>query len=169
MSRGFVSAFMRSALVAVLLFMPALASAKVQKGMRAPGFSLSSLKGDKVSLAALTGQVVVVDFWAQWCEPCKRELPELDKLQKDYAGKGVKILAVNIDKERDNADKLVRLLKLSLVVLLDPAGSVAATYDLPKMPTSYIVDKKGVVRFVHEGFESGDLARFKKELDELTK
>jgi peroxiredoxin len=145
------------------------AHAKVGKGQRAPGFSLASLKGDKVSLAGLAGQVVVVDFWAQWCEPCKRELPELDKLQKAYAQRGVKIVAVNIDKQRDNADQLVRTLGLSLDVLLDPSGAVAATYDLPKMPSSYVVDKKGVVRFVHEGYENGDVARFKKELDELIK
>ena len=145
------------------------AHAKVQKGQRAPGFSLTTLKGDKLSLSALAGQVVVVDFWAQWCEPCKHELPELDKLQKEYAGKGVRIVTVNIDKQRDNADKLVRLLGLSLDVALDPSGSVAASYDLPKMPTSYVLDKKGVVRYVHEGYESGDVARFKRELDELTK
>jgi peroxiredoxin len=157
-----------SAAVALALGVPASAHAKVGKGQRAPSFSLSSLKGDKVSLAGLAGKVVVLDFWAQWCEPCKRELPELDKLQKEYAQKGVKIITVNIDKQREHAAELVRTLGLSsLDVLLDPAGAVAATYDLPKMPSSYLVDKKGVVRFVHEGYENGDVARFKKELEEL--
>jgi peroxiredoxin len=158
-----------SAAVALTLGAAAPAYAKVGKGQRAPGFSLSTLKGAKVSLAGLAGQVVVLDFWAQWCEPCKQELPQLDKLQKEYAAKGVKIITVNIDKQRDNADQLVRTLGLSLDVLLDPAGAVAATYDLPKMPSSYVVDKKGVVRYVHEGYESGDVARFKHELDELLK
>jgi len=156
-------------MAAAVLLAPPPASAKAAKGQRAPGFNLSSLKGDKISLSGLAGQVVVVDFWAQWCGPCKEELPQLDKLQKEYAGKGVKIITVNIDKQRDNAEKLVKLLGLSLEVLLDPSGNVAASYDLPKMPTSYVVDKKGVIRYVHEGFESGDVARFKKELDELVK
>ncbi len=169
MSLRGVSFTMRFILVLALLCGSSLAWAKVQKGQRAPGFSLTTLKGEKLSLSSLAGQVVLIDFWAQWCEPCKHELPELDKLQKEYAQKGVRILAINIDKQRDNADKLVRMLGLSIDVPLDPAGSVAATYDLPKMPTSYLVDKKGVVRFVHEGFENGDVARFKKELDELTK
>ena len=161
---------MRALLTGLLLAAaPQVALAKVQKGQRAPSFNLTTLKGDKVALSSLNGQVVVVDFWAQWCEPCKRELPELDKLQKEYAGKGVTILTVNIDKQRDNAEKIVRMLGLSLPVLLDPAGSVAATYDLPKMPSSYVIDKKGVVRFVHEGYENGDVARFKKELEELAK
>ena len=156
-------------IVLVTCALAGVAAAKVQKGQRAPGFSLASLKGDKVSLGAMAGKVVVVDFWAQWCEPCKRELPELDKLQKEYASKGVKILTVNIDKQRDNAAQLARMLGLELDVLLDPAGAVAATYDLPKMPSSYVLDKKGVVRFVHEGYENGDVARFKRELDELIK
>ena len=145
------------------------AHAKVSKGQKAPAFNLTALSGSKVSLASMAGKVVVLDFWAQWCEPCKRELPELDKLQKEYASKGVSIVTVNIDKQRDNAEKLVSLLGLSLPVLLDTAGSVAATYDLPKMPSSYVIDKKGVVRFVHEGYEPGDVARFKKEIDELNK
>jgi len=158
-------------LVAALLMLAAPAYAKVGKGQRAPGFALTALDGNKVALSSFAGQVVVLDFWAQWCEPCKHELPELDRLQKDYAGKGVHIVTVNIDKQRDNADKLVRLLGISsLKVLLDPAGSVAATYDLPKMPSSYVIDKKGIFRFVHEGFDgSGDVSRFKHELDELTK
>lgn len=146
------------------------AEAKVGKGQHAPGFSLTALDGGKVSLSSFGGDVVVVDFWAQWCEPCKHELPELDRLQKQYASKNVEILTVNIDKQRDNAERLVKILGLSLKVLLDPAGSVAATYDLPKMPSSYVIDKKGVVRYVHEGFDgSGDISRFKKELDELTR
>jgi cytochrome c biogenesis protein CcmG, thiol:disulfide interchange protein DsbE len=146
------------------------AFAGASKGQRAPEFALPTMRGQTVALSSLRGKVVLVDFWAQWCEPCKKELPQLDKLAKEYAGKGVVVLAVNIDKQRDNAARLVKQLGLSLDVLLDPAGSVAAAYDLPKMPTSFVVDKKGIVRYVNEGFEGpADVDRFKKELDELTK
>ena len=117
-------------------------------GKPAPDFTLpvaaNGESGARMQLSELRGRPVVVDFWAQWCEPCKHELPELDKLHKEYARKGVRIVTVNIDKQRDNADKLVRLLGLQLDVALDPSGSVAASYDLPKMPTSYVLDKKGV-------------------------
>ncbi len=151
-----------------LLLLSASAHAGIGKGQRAPDFNLPSLKGPRVSLSSLKGKVVLLDFWAQWCEPCKKELPELDKLAKHYSN--VVILTVNIDKQRDNAEKLAQSLGLSLPVLLDPAGAVAGQYDLPKMPSSYVIDKKGIVRFVHEGFEgSGDVDRFKKELDELSK
>ena len=158
---------MRKLLLLLALATPAFAG--VTKGQRAPDFALPTLAGARMSLSSLRGKVVIVDFWAQWCEPCTKELPQLDKLQKEFAGKNVVILAVNLDKTKDNAQKLAQQLGLSLPVLLDPAGSVAATYDLPKMPTSFLVDKKGIVRFVHEGFEgSGDVDRFRSELNQLT-
>jgi peroxiredoxin len=150
--------------------MSSTAFAGVTKGQKAPAFSLPTLKGPAVALANLRGKVVLIDFWAQWCEPCKKELPELDKLAKAYAGKGVVVLTVNIDKQRANAERLVKQLGLGLEVLLDPSGSVAASYDPEKMPTSFVVDKKGIVRFVNSGFDGpADVDRFKKELDELTK
>ena len=147
------------------------AFAGVGKGQRAPEFSLPSLKGPEVSLASYKGKVVLVDFWAQWCEPCKRELPQLEQLARQYAARGVVILAVNIDKQRENAERMAKQLGIATVdVLLDPAGSVAGQFDPPKMPTSYVVDKRGIVRFVNEGFDGPqDVARFKQELDELTK
>lgn len=158
------------ALVMGSLFLGGAALAGVSKGQRAPDFSLPSLKGPRVALSGLRGKVVLIDFWAQWCEPCKKELPELDKLSRQYAAQGVVVLTINLDKTRENAERLAQQLGLSLPVLLDPAGSVAATYDLPKMPSSFVVDKKGIVRFVHEGFEgSGDVERFKHELDELAR
>jgi peroxiredoxin len=154
--------------LALMLSVALPAFAGVNKGQRAPDFALPTLKGGKTSLQALRGKVVLVDFWAQWCEPCKRELPELEKLWREYGARGVVVLSVNLDKQRDNAERMARELGLTFDVALDPSGSVAGTYDLPKMPTSFVVDRKGVVRYVHEGFEVGDVARFRRELDELT-
>ncbi|HEX6834995.1 MAG TPA: TlpA disulfide reductase family protein, partial [Polyangia bacterium] len=154
--------------IVALSLVAGVAFAGVGKGQRAPEFSLPSLSGSTVALSSMRGKVVLIDFWAQWCEPCKKELPQLDRLAKEYAGKGVVVVAVNIDKQKENAERMVKQLGVSLPVLLDPAGSVAATYDLPKMPTSFLVDKKGIVRFVHEGFEgSADVDRFRSELNQL--
>jgi peroxiredoxin len=162
---------MRKLIVVVWTLLSAsVAFAGVGKGQHAPDFTLPALKGGNVSLSSLKGKVVLIDFWAQWCEPCKKELPQLDRIAKDYAGKGVAVIAVNIDKQRANAERMVKQLGLSLDVLLDPAGSVAGSYDLPKMPTSFVVDKKGIVRYVNEGFEGPqDVSRFKQQLDELTR
>lgn len=162
---------MQRLVLAATLLASATAFAGVGKGQRAPGFALPTLKGPKESLAAHKGKVVLVDFWAQWCEPCRKELPELEQLARQYAARGVVVLAVNIDKQRDNAERMARQLGLSTVdVLLDPAGSVAGQYDPPKMPTSYVVDRKGIVRYVNEGFDGPqDVTRFRQELDDLTK
>src|SRR5215475_5246781 len=156
--------------VALSLLSAGVALAGVGKGQHAPDFSLPSLHGGTVSLSSLRGKVVLIDFWAQWCEPCKKELPQLDRLSKEYAGKGVVIVAVNIDKQRDNAARMVKQLGVTLPVLLDASGSVAGSYDPPKMPSSFVVDKKGIVRYVNEGFDGPkDVDRFKQQLDELSR
>ncbi len=147
---------------------PAHAEAKI--GDRAADFTLPALDGSKVKLSELKGSVVVVDFWASWCVPCNKELPALDALARRYAeaGKPVVVLAVNIDKERDNAEKLVAQARIAtLLVLLDPAGAAAAAYDLPTMPTSYVIDAKGVVRSVHAGYSSGDERKLADDIDRL--
>ena len=144
--------------------------AEVVKGQKAPDFFLTTLGGNRISLAGLRGKVVLIDFWAEWCGPCRLELPVLDKISRDLAGRGVVVVAVNIDKQRGNAERLVKSLGLSLDPALDPTGQVAATYDLPKMPTSYVLDKTGTVRFIHEGFEgSKDAAKIRAELEGLAK
>jgi thiol-disulfide isomerase/thioredoxin len=146
----------------------ALAAGKV--GGRAPDFTLKTLAGKEVSLSSLRGKVVLVDFWASWCKPCKKELPELDKLAKAYkaAGAKVEIIAINIDSERGNADKFLKGAKVgSLTVLLDPGGTSAELYRPGTMPTSYVVDAKGIVRHVNEGYSAGDEEKYKKQIDAL--
>lgn len=157
-------------IILALLFSASSAWAGAKKGQPAPDFSLPTLRGPTVSLASLKGKVVLVDFWAQWCEPCKRELPQLAKLSKEYEKKGVVFLAVNLDKQRENAARLATQLGLTFDVPLDPTGKVVGAYDPPKMPTSYVIDKTGVIRYINAGFDGPqDIARFKQELDSLTK
>lgn len=156
--------------LAFLLAQTAFAAAKV--GDRASDFSLPTLDGGKVKLSELKGKIVLVDFWASWCVPCRKELPALDALQKKYAdaGKPVVILAVNIDKDRVNAEKLLAAIKIgALKILLDPDGKVAGAYDVPTMPSSFIIDDKGLVRNVHAGFSAGDERAFAKEIEALVK
>jgi thiol-disulfide isomerase/thioredoxin len=148
----------------------AFATAKV--GDRAGDFSLPGLDGTKIKLSDLKGKIVLVDFWASWCVPCRKELPALDAMQKRYAdaGKPVIILAVNVDKDRANAEKLLAAVKVgSIRILLDPDGKVAGAYDVPTMPSSFIIDEKGLVRNVHAGFSSGDERTFAREIEALVR
>lgn len=158
-----------SLLFAVLMgLVSTSAEATPRAGDKAPDIDLPALRGGRVKLRELAGKVVVVDFWASWCEPCKRELPELEKLSRELAQKGVTVVAVNIDQERKNAAELAQKLGLTLPVALDPDGKVAEKYDPPKMPTSFVIDQRGVIRFVHAGYDGArDIARLRQELSGL--
>ena len=158
---------MRSCLVAlVLASVPARAD--LPPGRPAPPFDLPGLDGKRVALAPLRGKVVVLDFWASWCGPCKEELPALEKLKAAYEARGVAFVTVNLDQDRGNAADLVKRLRLTLPVGLDPGGKVADAYQLPAMPTSFVIDRAGVVRHVHAGYRgSSDAAQLAREIDGL--
>ncbi len=137
-------------------------------GQKAAEFALPDLSGRQVILGRLRGKVVVVDFWASWCEPCQKELPELQKIADEMAPR-VMVLALNIDKDPKAAAQAARMLHLTLPVLLDPQGKVAEQYNPPKMPTSYVIDREGTLRYVHEGYDGvGDMSRLRQELIQLT-
>ncbi len=159
------------ALVA-LVTIAGVAAAAGKAGNRAPDFSLSKRGGGTVKLSGLRGKVVLVDFWASWCKPCKKELPALDKLAKAYkdAGADVVIIAINIDTERANAEKFLKSASIKhLTVLYDPQSTTAESYAPPGMPTSYVIDKKGIVKTVHAGYVAGDEKKVKAEIDALLK
>ncbi len=153
-----------------LCLLAAPAAARQEAGKPAADFTLPDLLRAPTRLGELRGKVVVLDFWASWCEPCLKELPELEKLHRELSPRGVVFVAVNLDKELKNALDLVRKLQLTLKVLHDPEGKVAEQYDPPKMPSSYVIDKSGVVRFVNEGYNGApDLARLRKQLEDLSR
>lgn len=150
-------------------FLGGPAQAGQDAGKAAADFTLLDGAGQKLQLSSLRGKVVVLDFWASWCEPCKKELPELARIQRELGDKVV-ILALNIDRERATGQEAARRLGPGLKVLFDPEGKVAERYDPPKMPTSYVIDRQGVVRFIHEGYDgAADAARLRRELAGLTK
>jgi thiol-disulfide isomerase/thioredoxin len=158
---------MRS-LLAVIVLISSTAFAETRVGDRAGDFSLKDLSGQTVKLSDLKGSVVLVDFWASWCEPCKKELPALDALAAKYPK--LVIIGVNVDKKRENAEKTLKALSISkLRVLLDPDGATPSQYDLPKMPSSFVIDQKGIVKSVHGGFEDGDEKKVESEIQSLLK
>jgi thiol-disulfide isomerase/thioredoxin len=161
---------MRAALAVLFLCSVTSPALAVKPGDRAPEIDLPSLSGKRVKLSSLRGSVVVVDFWASWCVPCRKELPALDALAKRYADdrQPVVFLAVGIDKERANAEKQIAASKVTrLEVLLDPDGKTAAAYDIPTMPSSFIIDAKGLVKHMHAGYQSGDEKKLAAEIDAL--
>jgi cytochrome c biogenesis protein CcmG, thiol:disulfide interchange protein DsbE len=121
-------------------------------GQPAPGFALPDAKGSVVALESLRGKVVYVDFWASWCGPCRRSFPWMNEMQQKYGGKGLAIVAVNVDKRRADADKFLAQLPATFPVLFDEAGTSPAAFGVKGMPSSYLIDARGNVVSVERGF-----------------
>jgi len=152
-----------------LIGMPALALA-VEVGEPPPEINLPDLNsGKKISLAALRGKVVVIDFWASWCAPCKEEMPVLESLYKRFKDKDLVIIGVSVDNEAANAKKFLSGVKVSFPIVHDAGHVVADKFKPPRMPTSYIIDKVGKIRFVHAGFRKEDAKKIEDEVTKLLK
>jgi thiol-disulfide isomerase/thioredoxin len=135
-------------------------------GRPMPDMQLAALNGGKgIRLSELRGKVVLLDVWASWCAPCKQELPMLDDMANRLRAKGVEIVAVSIDDNREDAETFLRSRpSWSLRLAHDPEGKLPGKLQPPKMPSSYIVDRRGVIRHVNAGFERGDAQRLEARL-----
>lgn len=141
-------------------------------GNTAPAFTLKSLSGAEKSLKDYQGQVVFVNFWASWCPPCKQEFPELNELANEYKSNGLAVLAINVDKSADRVQSFLEKMKVTpdaIQILLDPQAKVVASYVARSMPSSFIIDQKGVIQFVHFGYSEKDPAKWRAEIDQLLK
>ena len=141
-----------------------------QVGTPVPEIRVESLSGKAIGIGDYRGKVVLLDVWASWCGPCKQELPMLDDMAKRLRGDGVEVLAVSIDQERAN---LVQFLKArprwSLTIAHDPQGAIADRLAPEKMPTSYIIDRAGTIRYVNVGFEPADAAVIERRLVDVAR
>jgi peroxiredoxin len=155
------------AVVGLTLTLLAAGVHALDAGAKMPEIGLNDLSGKPVNLASLAGKVVVVDFWATWCAPCKEELPVLQKLYKKYGAQGLVIIGVSVDKDAANLGGFLKKLAVTFPVVHDANHGVSGRYAPPRMPSSYIVDRKGIVRYVHGGFRADDAAVFEKQIQEL--
>jgi thiol-disulfide isomerase/thioredoxin len=113
---------------------------------------------------SLLGQVVYVDFWASWCDPCRRSFPWLRALHEKYAAKGLVIVAINLDKDREAADRFLVKYPAPFRVAFDPAGGTAEAFHVQAMPTSYLVGRDGRVLETHAGFDSKQAAAIEQRI-----
>jgi peroxiredoxin len=141
--------------------------AALDAGAKMPEIGLKDMAGKPVNAASLVGKVVVIDFWATWCAPCREELPVLQKLYKKYASQGLVVVGVSVDKEAANITQFLQKMPLSFPIVHDAAHAVTGKYAPPRMPSSFIVDRKGIVRYVHGGYRSDDAAEFEKQIQAL--
>jgi cytochrome c biogenesis protein CcmG/thiol:disulfide interchange protein DsbE len=122
---------------------------------------------DPLELASLRGKVVLVDFWASWCEPCRHSFPWLNEMQAKYANRGLVVIGVNVDRERAQADRFLHDVPAQFRIVYDPAGTLASRYDLPGMPASYVIGPNGEVVQRHLGFRAALRAEREAELQQL--
>jgi peroxiredoxin len=133
----------------------------------AADFSLPSRAGQSVSLAALRGQVVLINFWATWCGPCRKEMPLLEQIQKKYAPLGFTMLGINVEEDTTQMEAFLGDVPVSFPILLDPANTISKLYDVAAMPSTVIIDRKGNVRYIHQGYQPGDESRYQDVIRQL--
>lgn len=139
--------------IALMLSQNTLAANKAEGP--APDFTLKSSDGSNIRLSEQKGNIVLINFWASWCGPCRQEMPLLEEIQKKYSKLGFTILGVNVDKDQAKADKLLKDIPVTFPVLYDNEGKVSKLFDIDSMPTTVIVDQDGNIRFHHRGFKPG--------------
>ena len=141
----------------------------VSTSAAAPDFTLRALDGPNVRLQELRGRVVLVNFWATWCGPCRQEMPHLNRLYEKYRGSGFQLLGVNIDEDARAATELAAKLGVKFPVLLDTDKKVSRLYDMSAMPATIVIDRDGKVRYLHRGYQSGYEDTYDKQIRELLK
>ncbi len=158
--------WLRAAALALTLAASSLVSASTSV---APNFTLPSRGGDMVSLEGLKGQVVMINFWASWCGPCRQEMPLLDQMYKRYSPLGFTLLGVNVEANIKDAEKLLASVPVSFPVLFDQENTVSKLYDVNAMPSTVFIDRKGNVRYLHRGYKTGDEGEYLNQIRALLK
>ena len=130
----------------------------------APAFSLQSREGTQVALADLRGQVVMINFWASWCGPCRQEFPALDQIYAKYKPMGFTLVAINVESEKSDAEKFLGATPVNFPILFDPGNVVSGKYGVSAMPTTILVDRQGRVRWQHRAYKPGDEAKYIEQI-----
>lgn len=139
------------------------------KTIPAADFTLPASSGNNIRLSEQVGEVVMINFWASWCAPCREEMPLLDNLYGKYRDLGFTILGINLDENRDDAAKVLEQIPVSFPVLFDPKSEISRLYDVRAMPTTILIDRDGNVRALHKGYMPGFVDQYENEVKTLIK
>ena len=148
---------LKNSIIAVVfgIFAASSLASSGMEGQPAPDFALKSSTGQNLRLSEYRGDVVMINFWATWCGPCRQEMPLLDELYSRYHRVGFNLLGVNIDDDSRRAMQMVDELGVNFPVLFDASKEVSELYDVEAMPVTVLVDREGTVRYVHHGYKPG--------------
>jgi len=154
------------ALLASVMFFVSTGQAGEIQG-KAPDFTLKSASGKNLKLSEHRGEVVLLNFWASWCGPCRKEMPYLEQIQEKYADYGFTVMGVNVEEDSSKAKKMLKDIPVSFPILYDTSNSVSKAYKVSAMPTTVIIDRDGNMRYLHKGYKGGDEATYKQWVKKL--
>jgi peroxiredoxin len=121
----------------------------------APDFTLTDANGQSVTLSDLRGQVVMINFWASWCGPCREEMPLLEQIHQRYEALGFTLLGINVEEDSTNGQAFLQERPVSFPVLYDPKNNLSKLYDVIAMPSTVLIDRQGNIRYLHHGYKPG--------------
>ena len=153
--------------IILAIFAASSLASSTLEGQSAPDFVLKSSTGNNLRLSEYRGDVVMINFWATWCGPCRQEMPLLDDLYGRYQRVGFTLLGVNIDDDSRRAMKMIEELGVSFPVLFDESKDVSKLYAVEAMPVTVLVDREGTVRHVHHGYKPGYEEKYLTEIRAL--
>jgi thiol-disulfide isomerase/thioredoxin len=154
--------------VTFLMSILSIESNASEVGEPAPQFTLPTLLQDKpTSLQQYKGKVIYLDFWASWCAPCRTSFPLLNKLHQKLKDKGFEVVAINLDEDKANAEKFLKEIPVDFTIVRDSTGEWSDKYVVESMPTSFIIDKQGVIQNIHHGFTSNDINELEQKVVDL--
>lgn len=153
-------------LLLLVMMFPVASLAEFKEGDRLPDLATFQLEGALPQ--ELKGRVILLDFWASWCGPCKASFPAMESLTKGYDRQGLTVIAVSVDEKRENVRQFLESAKVSFTVVRDAQQKLVATADIRSMPTSFLIDRSGRIRFVHGGFDRDKTPpQYVKEIEQL--
>ncbi|UTA47894.1 TlpA family protein disulfide reductase [Simiduia sp. 21SJ11W-1] len=158
---------MKVFLLSVALVFSSLSFATEPLSGPAPDFTLKSRDGKNIRLSDLRGQVVMLNFWASWCGPCRQEMPLLDELSKRYSRAGFTLLGVNVEQDTAAGEKYLQDTPVNFTILWDPTSQVSKMYNIDAMPSTVMIDRDGNMRYLHRGYKPGYENDYKKQIKEL--
>jgi len=137
-------------------------------GEATPSCTLTSMDGKPITdLQELHGEVIYVDFWASWCPPCVRSFPFMNQLEHEFKDQGLHIIGVNLDEKVTDAETFLDKYPVDFDIALDPNKQCVSDFGVMAMPTSYLIDRKGVIRHVHQGFRAGEAEKLRLAIEYL--
>lgn len=139
---------------------------KPEIGKLSSTFSLSSVNGGQ-KMGVEKGKVTIVDFWATWCEPCKKSFPKYQELYVKYKASGLEIVAISVDDEKKDIPDFIKSFGAKFPVGWDDGHKIADCWHPPNMPSAYVIDKTGTIKHIHNGYHDGEEKELEKEIKEL--